>query len=84
VASQPHAAKAAQASSTKLRLVLKLQDADQEPAGIAVLAALYKVKPVPELLSELPQEQQLHVALLADPYQLLAILPERTSAVIHR
>jgi hypothetical protein len=37
--------KPAQASSTKLRLVLNLQDADQEPAAMAVLAALYNARP---------------------------------------
>ena len=50
--------------------MLTLQDAAQEPAAIAVLAALYSVKPIPELLSELPQEQQLHAALLADMWQI--------------
>jgi hypothetical protein len=37
---------------------------------MAVLAALYAVKPLPELLSELPQEQQLQAALLADMWQI--------------
>jgi hypothetical protein len=59
-----------QSSGTKPRLVLTLQDAAQEPAAVAVLAALYSVKPIPELLSKLPQEQQLHAALLADMWQI--------------
>lgn len=37
---------------------------------MAVLSALYLVKPVAELLSELPQEQQLHAVLLADMWQV--------------
>jgi hypothetical protein len=61
---------AGQGGSTKPRLVLTLQDAAEEPAAVAVLAALYSVKPIPELLSELPQEQQLHAALLADMWQV--------------
>lgn len=40
---------------------------------MAVLSALYLVKPVAELLSELPQEQQLHAALLADMWQVPAV-----------
>jgi hypothetical protein len=59
-----------QGSSTKSRLVLTLQDAAEEPAAVAVLAAMYSVKPICELLSELPQEQQLHAALLADMWQV--------------
>ena len=61
---------AGQGSSSKPRLVLTLQDAAEEPAAVAVLAALYGVKPIPELLSQLPQEQQLHAALLADMWQV--------------
>lgn len=57
-------------SGSKPRLVLTLQDAAQEPAAVAVLRALYSVKPIPELLSGLPQEQQLHAALLADMWQV--------------
>jgi hypothetical protein len=45
---------------------------------MAVLAALYNVKPIPELLSELSQEQQLHAALLADMWQL----PEVSTAAV--
>jgi hypothetical protein len=60
----------ADGTSSKPRLVLTLQDAAEEPAAVAVLAALYSVKPIPELLSELPQEQQLQAALLADMWQV--------------
>jgi hypothetical protein len=38
---------AEQGNSTKPRLVLTLQDAAEEPAAVAVLAALYGVKPIP-------------------------------------
>jgi hypothetical protein len=44
-----------------------------------VLAALYAVKPLPGLLSELPQEQQLQAALLADMWQL----PQLSTAAVH-
>lgn len=57
--------RAAAAGSSKPMLVLALQHADQEPAALAILQALYAVKLVPELLPDLPQEQQLHASLLA-------------------
>jgi hypothetical protein len=53
--------------------VLTLQDATEQPAAVAVLAALYGVKAVPELLSELSQELQLQAAMLSDMWQLPAI-----------
>jgi hypothetical protein len=62
--------------------VLTLQDAAQEPAAIAVLAALYSVKPIPELLSELPQEQQLHAALLADMWQIADVSTEAVKLLV--
>jgi hypothetical protein len=55
------------------QLVLTLQDACEKSATMAVLAALYGAKPMPELLSELSQEQQLHAAMLADMWQLPTI-----------
>lgn len=51
-------------------VVLTLQDAEQLPAAMAVLAALYAVKPLPELLAELSDVQQLQAALLADMWQV--------------
>jgi hypothetical protein len=57
-------------SSKQPQLVLTLEDADQQPAALAVLQALYGVKPLPELLSELTQEQQLQAALLSDMWQV--------------
>jgi hypothetical protein len=48
------------------RLELQLQDASELQAALAVLQSLYAVKPLPELLSELSQEQQLQAAVLAD------------------
>lgn len=65
--------KAAAAGSSKPMLVLALQHADQEPAAFAILQALYAVKLVPELLSDLPQKQQLHASLLADMWQIQAV-----------
>jgi hypothetical protein len=51
-------------------LELELQDASEQPAALAVLQSLYAVKPLPELLSELSQEQQLQAAVLADKWQV--------------
>lgn len=48
------------------QLVLVLQDASEEAAALAVLSALYGVKPLPELINSLSQEQQLQAAVLAD------------------
>jgi len=45
---------------------------------MAVVSSLYLVKPLPELLSELPQEQQLHAALLADMWEV----PDVTTAAV--
>jgi hypothetical protein len=60
------------------KIVLELQDeADWEPA-LAVLSSMYAVKPLPELLSELKQEQQLQAALLADMWQV----PDVSTAAI--
>jgi hypothetical protein len=55
---------------TRGRLELELQNASEQQAALAVLQSLYAVKPLPELLSELPQEQQLQAALLADMWQI--------------
>lgn len=57
-------------NKAKPQLVLTLQDASEQAAAMAVLAALYLIKPLPELLSELTQEQQLQAALLADMWQV--------------
>jgi hypothetical protein len=63
----------AQQDTSKPQLVLTLQDASEQPAAMAVLATLYGAKPMPELLAELSQEQQLQAAMLADMWQLPAI-----------
>jgi hypothetical protein len=55
------------------QLVLTLQDASEQSAAMAVLAALYGAKPLPELLSELSKVQQLQAAMLADMWELPAI-----------
>jgi hypothetical protein len=49
---------------------LELEDESWQEAATAVLQSLYAVKPLPELLSELSQEQQLQVAVLADMWLL--------------
>jgi hypothetical protein len=56
--------------TTRARLELELQDASEQQAALAVLQSLYAVKPLPELLSELSQEQQLQAAVLADKWQV--------------
>ena len=56
--------------STRGRLELELQDASEQQAALAVLQSLYAVKPLPELLSDLSQEQQLQAAVLADKWQV--------------
>jgi hypothetical protein len=61
--------------------VLTLQDASEQAAAVAVLAALYGAKPLPELLSELSQEQQLQAAMLADMWQLPAISAQAAAAL---
>jgi len=70
-------ASSAKASNTdagaRWQLAITLPDEQQVPAAMAVLAALYGVKPIPELLSELTQEQQLHAAVLADMWQIDAV-----------
>ena len=55
---------------TRGRLELELHDASEQEAALAVLQSLYAVKPLPELLSELSQEQQLQAAVLADKWQV--------------
>jgi hypothetical protein len=54
--------------SSRARLELTLQDASEQEAALAVLQSLCAVKPLPELLSELSQEQQLQAAVLADKW----------------
>jgi hypothetical protein len=58
---------------------LELQDASEQEAALAVLQSLYAVKPLPELLSELSQEQQLQAALLADQWAV----PHVSSTAAH-
>lgn len=70
----------ASSNSRRPQLVLTLNSVDQQPAALAVLQALYGVKPVPELLSGLSQKQQLQVALLADMWQVLQL----TSTAVSR
>lgn len=56
------------------QLVLTLDSADQQPAAMAVLEAMYVAKTVPELLSKLTREhrhwQLLQAAVLADMWEL--------------
>jgi hypothetical protein len=60
----------ASSSSRRPQLVLTLEDADHEPAALAVLQVLYCVPQESGLLLELPQEQQLQAAILADMWQV--------------
>lgn len=50
--------------------MLTLQDSEQQAAALACLEAVYATKPLPELLSQLPQEQQLQAAVLADVWEI--------------
>jgi hypothetical protein len=50
------------------RLELELEDQSWQVAALVVLQSLYAVKPLPELLSDLSQEQQLQAAVLADKW----------------
>jgi hypothetical protein len=61
---------------SKPHLVLTLQHEDEQEAAMAVLASMYKVKPLPELLSELTQVQQLQAAVLADVWGLPEVSTE--------
>ena len=64
--------KYARSSSTdctaRTEIELELQDTSEQEAALAVLQSLYAVKPLPELLAELSQEQQLQAAVLADKW----------------
>jgi hypothetical protein len=57
----------------RARLELELRDASERQAALAVLQSMYAVKPLPELLSELSQEQQLQAAVLADKWQVPSV-----------
>jgi hypothetical protein len=57
-------------TASRRRLELELQDDSELAAALAVLQSLYEVKPLPELLSELSQEQQVQAAVLADMWQV--------------
>lgn len=61
---------------SKPQLVLTLQHEDEQEAAMAVLASLYKIKPLPELLSKLTQVQQLQAAVLADVWGLPEVSTE--------
>jgi len=77
---QPHSSSSSSSSrsndtdeGSRRQLAVTLPDEQHLPAAMAVLEALYGVKPIPELLSELTQEQQLHAAVLADMWQIDAV-----------
>lgn len=79
--SSSSSAQQAQQAPSRPQLVLTLQDASEQQAATAVLAALYGAKPMPELLSELSQEQQLQAAMLADMWQLPTISTQAADAL---
>jgi hypothetical protein len=58
------------AEEPKRQIRITLPDASYEPAAMAVLAALYLIKPVQDLMTELTQQQQLQAAVLADKWQV--------------
>jgi len=60
-------------AGSRWQLDIALPDEQQVPAAMTVLSALYGVKTIPRLLSELTQEQQLHAAVLADMWQIDAV-----------
>jgi hypothetical protein len=72
--SQPGSATATPGSTTqaKRQVHITLPDASYEPAAMAVLAGLYQVKPLAELLADLTLQQQVQAAVLADMWQLPA------------
>ena len=53
--------------------MLELQDDSEQPIALTVLSAMYLVKPLPQLLADLSQEQQLQAAVLADKWQVASI-----------
>jgi hypothetical protein len=62
--------------SSRPKLMLELQDDSEQTAAIAVLKALYVTQPLPELLFDSTQEQQLQAALLADKWQVPSVSTE--------
>ena len=66
------------------QIVVTLQDPAHEVAAETVLSAMYLLKPVPELLSGLSQEQQLQTALLADLWQLPAVSTAAVKLLVQR
>jgi hypothetical protein len=54
-------------------VTLTLDSPHEEAAALAILEAMYGVKPIPQILSESPCTQQLDIAVLADKLHLPAI-----------
>jgi hypothetical protein len=67
---------------SRAQLVLELQEVSEQTSAMAVLSSLYLTKPLPELLSELTQEQQLQAALLADKWQVPNISTAATQLLV--
>jgi hypothetical protein len=67
---------------SRTQLVLELQELSEQTSAMAVLSSLYLTKPLPELLSELTQEQQLQAALLADKWQVPNVSTAATKLLV--
>jgi hypothetical protein len=66
----------------RAQLVLESQEVSEQTSAMAVLSSLYLTKPLPELLSELTQEQQLQAALLADKWQVPNVSTAATQLLV--
>jgi hypothetical protein len=60
-------------ATSSLVVTLTLDSPHEEPAALAILEAMYGVKPITQILSESPCTQQLDIAVLADKLHLPAI-----------
>ena len=60
-------------TASSLTVTLTLDSPHEESAALAILEAMYGVKPIPQILSESPCTQQLDIAVLADKLHLPAV-----------
>lgn len=64
------------------QVVLTQKNADEQPAAMAVLGSLYQMEPLPGLLSELTQVQQLQAAVLADMWEVPDVSKEAVKLLL--
>jgi hypothetical protein len=76
------AAQAPEINNETPQVVLTLQNADEQPAAMAVLGSLYQIEPLPALLSELTQVQQLQAAVLADMWEVPDVSKEAVKLLL--